>query len=92
MAIHHLAIALEALDCALNRLGRELFGGVDSLTEPGDGHMPFQRDRTIMHQQTCRVGTAVDGCYWCAHGCTDAANCSATHRPTGSSPPARNQA
>ena len=105
MAIHHLAIALEALNCAPNRLRRELFGGVDSLTEPGDGHMPFQGDRTVMHQQASRVGSAVDGGHRCAHSNSDAlaspskdmgsdpaASCSATQRPTGSSPPVRYQA
>ena len=80
----------------LDGLGGELAGGVDAPAEAGDAHVALDGGRAarcacsagLGHQQARRVRAAVDGAEKPAHD----SRRSATHRPTGSSPPARCQA
>jgi hypothetical protein len=77
-------VVVQDLQRARHRLVVEATRAVDPAAQPGDRGPPL-----VTHQQARRVGPDVDGAR--DHRCTSG-RCSATHAPTGSSPPARNQA
>jgi hypothetical protein len=88
-------VALERGEDALLRLVAEPAGRLDALAQTRDGRLAHalldpRRAVHVRDQQAGRVRAAVEGGDGSGHD--DAANRSATHRPTGSSPPARCQA
>ena len=79
-------------DRALDGLRRQPAGGVDALAQPGDPHEPLERAPRRRRPpgagwSSCRSRSPPAG----GHGSCSSASGS-THRPTGSSPPARCQA
>ena len=91
--VHYVAVLAEDGQRPLDGVGVEPPGGVHALPEPGDVHVPLdggeRRGRAaavaVGDEEPGRVGPHVDGGE-AAHSCFS------THRPTGSSPPARCQA
>ena len=92
--VHDVAVLPQDGQGPLHGVGMESPGGVHSLPQPGDVHVPLDGGQraagpgavAVGHQQAGRVRPHVDG----RQPLHD--SCSSTHRPTGSSPPARNQA
>ena len=95
-AVHHLPVLGEHGDGAVDRLGGERAVPVDALAEAGDAHQPLDGRELALgaglgDQEAGGVRADVDrGGPAGGHGAS--ASRSATQRPTGSSPPARNQA
>ena len=91
-AIHHAAVLAQHRTGALDRLGGESPRPADSLPEAGDPHQPLERLlAAVGDQQPGRVGATVNDGDRIAHRRGTSIR-AATHRPTGSSPPARCQA
>ena len=106
--VEHLAIAAQAVERALDRLGSEATRRAHALAQPGDRVAPVEDVELAVdrppHQQAGRVGADVHGGDR-RHVCRSYRGSpsvrrsgglprsrSSTHRPTGSSPPTRNQA
>ena len=88
-----LAVLAQHRHGALDGLGSERAGRVDARAEPGDAHQPLDGARLAVagDEQARRVRADVDGARR-GRLMAPTRRCSATHRPTGSSPPARYQA